>query len=241
MLHVADISLRAGEFALRDVNLRIAPRELFALMGPTGSGKSLLARCICGLLRAASGSISVAGRDVTRLEPRLRGIGYVPQEGSLFPHMDAAHNLTFARRVRGESHRTALRELAPAVEMLGLGPLLERQVGTLSGGECQKVALGRALAVSPRLLVLDEPLSALDEPTRREVAAELVHVLRQLGIATLYICHNVQEAETLADRVGVMSDGRLVQEGTLNRLRREPAHAAVRRLLGPIVAGPPAG
>jgi len=231
MLQVENIFLAAGDFQVQDVCLRTESDEYFVIMGPTGSGKSLLAKCICGLVRATGGRIHIGGRDVTDLEPRLRRVGYVPQDCSLFPHMNVARNLTFARRVGGRSHRAAMRDLRPLIDMLRLNDLLGRRTTTLSGGERQKVALARALAAEPSLLVLDEPLSALDEPTRQAVSAELSRVQKELRIATIHICHNTQEAGALADRIGIMHQGRLVQVGRMEELRRHPANETVAGLL----------
>ena len=231
MIEASNLSLQAGTFRVQDVSLHVGDGEYFVLMGATGSGKSLLVKCLCGLVRAETGRILVDGRDVTDLEPRARRVGYLPQEYALFPHLSVARNITFARRARGDSHARALRDARPVVEMLGLAALLDRRPETLSGGEQQRVALARALASRPRLLVLDEPVSALDEPTRREVCEELRRVEREFRLATIHICHNTEEAQALADRVGIMDAGRLVQSGPLDELRARPASRAVARLL----------
>ncbi len=231
MLRVEDLQLRAGDFRLKDIQLRVGPKEYFTLMGPTGSGKSLLIKCLCGLIRPAGGRIFIAGREVTSLEPRFRRIGYVPQECGLFPHMDVARNITFSLRVKGVRGEKASKRIEPLIETLSLGPLLGRSTTTLSGGERQKVAVARALAGDPQLLILDEPVSALDEPTRREVCLALRRVQRHLGVPTIHICHSVVEAKLVSDRVGVLVGGKLVQTGTLEELIREPAADSVRRLL----------
>ena len=231
MIEASNLSFQAGTFRVQDVSLHVGDGEYFVLMGPTGSGKSLLVKCLCGLVRAETGRILIVGRDVTDLEPRARRVGYLPQEYVLFPHLSVARNITFARRARGDSHARALRDARPIVETLGLAALLDRRPETLSGGEQQRVALARALASRPRLLVLDEPVSALDEPTRREVCEELRRVEREFRLATIHICHNTEEARTLADRVGIMDAGRLVQSGPLEELRARPANRAVARLL----------
>ena len=233
MLAVEDLSLDLRTFALRHVHLHVETGQYLVLMGPTGSGKSLLAQCLCGLIRPDAGCVSIRGREVSSWEPRRRRIGYVPQEGALFPHMDAARNITFPLRVRWLSHARALGEARAVIDMLGLAGLLDRSVGTLSGGERQKVALARALVRQPDLLVLDEPVSALDEPSRRDVCAHLRAVHRRWGIATLHICHATEEAEIMADRVAVMDAGRIVQCGSFQDLRTAPADPAVARLLGP--------
>lgn len=231
MIQIRSLSLRAGDFRVRDVSLDLAAGEYFVLLGPNGSGKTLLIHCLCGLLRAESGSLVIGDRDVTGAEPRLRRIGYVPQDYGLFPHMNVARNLTFALRAAGRPHADALRELAPLIETLHLAHLLDHSPQTLSGGERQKVALARALALRPELLLLDEPVSALDGPTRAEVLEQLRTVQHQFCVTTMHVCHSIDEAETVADRAGVMIDGRLVQTGKLAELMARPANAEVARLL----------
>ncbi len=231
MIQVSHLSLRAGDFHVREVNLEIAPQEYFVLLGPTGSGKTLLLKCLCGLVRALSGTVRINGQDVTHLEPRRRRIGYVPQDCGLFPHMDVARNIAFPLRARGSSQRDALRQIMPFAEALRVRGLLDRSPVGLSGGERQKVAVARALAGRPDLLLLDEPVSALDEPSRKEACAELRRVQRQFGIATIHVCHSTEEAFTVSDRAGVLCGGRLVQAGTMEKLVRRPRNETVARLL----------
>ncbi|MHC4717003.1 MAG: ABC transporter ATP-binding protein [Planctomycetota bacterium] len=219
MLRIEKVCLRAGEFRLRDVT------------GPTGSGKTLLLKAVCGLIRVGSGRIVIDDGDVTDLAPRSRRVGYVPQDSGLFPHLSVARNVTFGLEVGGMSRGEAVTRILPLAETLGIADLLDRSTINLSGGERQKVALARALARGPKLLLLDEPVSALDEPTRREICRVLRRVQRQFGVSTLHVCHNRREARDLADRVGVMSAGRLVQTGRLDDLAADPANPDVRRLL----------
>jgi molybdate/tungstate transport system ATP-binding protein len=233
MLRVEQLTLGAGDFRLREVTFAVAAKEYFVVMGPTGSGKTLLLKAVCGLIRVETGRIAIDGADVTDLEPRLRRVGYVPQDSGLFPHLSVARNITFGLRAAGVRHGEAMARTEPLVEILGLRSLLERSTLHLSGGERQKVALARALAIQPALLLLDEPVSALDEPTRREICHLLRRVQSRFGVSTLHVCHNRQEARDLADRVGVMSGGRLVQVGTLEELADRPADPVVRQLLAP--------
>jgi len=233
MLRVRNLELRIGDFELRDVCLDVEPREYFVLMGATGSGKSLLVKSICGLIRAGGGRIAIDGRDVTGLAPRLRRVGYVPQDSCLMPHLSVRRNVAFALEVAGASKAHAARHIAPIVESLDIADLLDRSPVNLSGGEKQKVALARALASSPQLLLLDEPVSALDEPTRHEICGVLKRVQRQFEISTIHVCHSRQEAASLEDRVGVMADGALIQTGRLAELTDNPASGAVQRLLCP--------
>jgi ABC-type sugar transport system ATPase subunit len=180
-----------------------------ALMGRTGSGKTTLLEGICGLRSIRSGSIWIGDREVTNLPPGQRGIGLVPQDGALFDHLTVRQHLEFALEVRGwvpERRETRSRELA---EWLSLTPLLDRLPAGMSGGERQRVALGRALAFHPPVLCLDEPLSALDDQTRGEIVAVLTEIRNRTGITILHITHNRSEAERLADRILHLRDGRL--------------------------------
>jgi ABC-type sugar transport system ATPase subunit len=180
-----------------------------ALMGRTGSGKTTLLEGICGLRSIRSGSIWIGDREVTNLPPGQRGIGLVPQDGALFDHLTVRQHLEFALEVRGwvpERRETRSRELA---EWLSLTPLLDRLPAGMSGGERQRVALGRALAFNPPVLCLDEPLSALDDQTRGEIVAVLTEIRNRTGITILHITHNRSEAERLADRILHLRDGRL--------------------------------
>ncbi len=231
MLRIEKLCLQAGEFALRTVSLTVAPSEYFVLMGPTGSGKSLLVKAVCGLVALKSGSVVIDGKDVTCLQPRLRRVGYVPQESALFPHLSAERNITFPLEVAGVRRAAAVRQVGPIVEALGLVGLMRRAPLSLSGGETQKVALARALARKPAVLLLDEPVSALDEPTRREICPLLRQTQRRFGVATVHVCHSREEAAALADRVGLLSEGRLVQTGALAELAAHPAEETVRRML----------
>jgi ABC-type sugar transport system ATPase subunit len=231
MIRISGLTFRAGDFSVRDVTLDVATGEYFVILGPNGSGKTLLIHCLCGLQRADSGRIVIGDRDVTDAEPRRRRVGYVPQDYGLFPHLDVARNVTFALRAAGLSLADALREVGPLVETLHLGKLMGHAPPTLSGGERQKVALARAMALRPQLLLLDEPVSALDGPTRAEVLQQLRQVQRQFAVTTIHVCHSIDEAEAVADRAGVMIDGRLVQTGRLEELIENPAGPEVARLL----------
>jgi ABC-type sugar transport system ATPase subunit len=180
-----------------------------ALMGRTGSGKTTLLEGICGLRSIRSGSIWIGDREVTNLPPGQRGIGLVPQDGALFDHLTVRQHLEFALEVRGwvpDRRESRSRELA---EWLSLTPLLDRLPAGMSGGERQRVALGRALAFHPPVLCLDEPLSALDDQTRGEIVAVLTEIRNRTGITILHITHNRSEAERLADRILHLRDGRL--------------------------------
>ena len=238
MIRTENLRLSAGDFRLDRVCLEVRSGEYFVLMGPTGSGKSLLLKCLCGLVRPAAGSIHLDGADITNVQPRRRRIGYVPQDCALFPHLNVGRNITFALRAGGVSSAKAVEQVSELVGTLGLEALMKRSPAGLSGGERQKVAVARALAARPQLLLLDEPVSALDDPTRREVCRELRRIQRRLEISTIHVCHAANEAGMVADRLGVLIEGRLVQVGTPAEVAEHPASPDVRRLLG--IPAPPA-
>ncbi len=209
MISLRHITVQAGGFQLRDLSMEIPTGSHTALMGRTGSGKTTLLEGICGLRSVRSGSIWVGDREVTNLLPGQRGIGLVPQDGALFDHLTVRQHLEFALEVRGwapERRETRSQELA---EWLGLTSLVDRLPAGMSGGERQRVALGRALAFHPPVLCLDEPLSALDDQTRGEIVAVLTEIRNRTGITILHITHNRSEAERLADRILHLRDGRL--------------------------------
>lgn len=223
--------MQAGDFEVLDVSLEVKEEDYFVLMGATGSGKSLLMKAICGLRQVKAGTVVIDGEDVTELEPRVRQIGYVPQGSGLFVHLNVERNLTFGPEVAGRSRKQAKAEIERIVESLGIGHLWDRSAGSLSGGEQQKVALGRALARKPKLLILDEPVSAVDEPTRFEICQTLLKVQKDFAVTTIHVCHSIEEARLVSDVVGVMSEGRLVQVDTLENLMKKPADDQVKRLL----------
>ena len=209
MISLRHITVQAGGFQLRDLSMEIPTGSHTALMGRTGSGKTTLLEGICGLRSVRSGSIWVGDREVTNLLPGQRGIGLVPQDGALFDHLTVRQHLEFALEVRGwapERRENRSQELA---EWLGLTSLMDRLPAGMSGGERQRVALGRALAFHPPVLCLDEPLSALDDQTRGEIVAVLTEIRNRTGITILHITHNRSEAERLADRILHLRDGRL--------------------------------
>lgn len=201
MIKVENLSVRAGAFSLDGISFQISTGDYAVLIGKTGCGKTTLWEAICGLRPIVSGSISLMERDVTHLKPAERGIGYVPQDGALFTNMTVWENLGFALKIRNEEPqliRDRVRELA---SLLGLEKLLDRNPFGLSGGEAQRVALGRALANHPDILCLDEPLSALDDDTREDMYRFFEIVRERTKATILHITHNMSEARRLADKV----------------------------------------
>ncbi|MDD8027642.1 MAG: ATP-binding cassette domain-containing protein [Acidobacteriota bacterium] len=232
MIAVRRLSLTLGEFVLRDIDLDVAEGEYFVLLGPTGAGKTVLLECLVGLHRPAAGTIRLDGADVTSAPPERRGIAYVPQDYCLFPNLTARDNIAYGLAGRNRPRAEIEARTGELADWLGVRPLLERRPLTLSGGEKQRIALARALAVRPRLLLLDEPLAAVDPSTRDEVCGELKKIQREGRTTVIHVCHNFEEALTVADRIGILRDGRLVQIGSPRDIFRRPRSAFVARFTG---------
>lgn len=207
MIELNQVTLRAGAFAIHDVNLSVNAGEYAVLMGRTGSGKTTILEAICGLRPVTRGTISVGGRDVTQVTASLRGVGYLPQDRALFSTMSVWEHLAFALAIRKRPPAEIESRVAELADLLGIPHLLMRGVTRLSGGEAQRVALGRALSHHPPVLLLDEPLSALDDQTRSEMYTLLKNIQRKTGVTTLHVTHGVEEARTLADRLFMLEDG----------------------------------
>jgi len=201
------VTVQAGAFSLKNVSFEVPAGGYGVLMGKTGSGKTTILEAICGLRAVAGGRILLAGADVTTLRPADRGIGYVPQDRALFQTMTVRQNLAFAPSLRGWPRAEIDARVAELSALLRIAPLLDRLPGGLSGGEAQRVALGRALAAKPGILLLDEPLSALDDETWEGMIALLSQVRKATGVTTLHVTHRREEARRLADRVFVLADG----------------------------------
>jgi len=229
MIQVENLSIDLGEFHLRHINLAINDGEYMVLLGPTGAGKTVLVECIVGIYRPTTGRILVGGHDVTRLYPEERNIGYVPQDYALFPNMTVARNLAYGLEARRRPRHEVAEKVEHMMSLLGIAHLRHRLPLNLSGGEKQRVALGRALVTRPRILLLDEPLAALDENLRSELAAELRRVQRHLRGTFLHVCHSFEEATDVADRVAIINDGRIVQVGTIDDVLARPASLFVAR------------
>ena len=206
-LYASRISVSFGERRILDgVDLSVGDGEIVALLGPSGSGKSTLLRVIAGLLRAESGTVSWDDEDLTRLPPHKRQIGLVFQDEQLFPHLDVAGNIGFGPRMAGwPRQRIAERtdELLDIVRLRGFG---NRSIHELSGGEAKRVALARALAPSPRVLLLDEPLTGLDRELHDQLVVELAEIIRSVGTTAIHVTHDLEEASAMADRVLTMTD-----------------------------------
>ena len=224
MIELDQVSLSAGTFALRDVTLRIAAGRHAVLMGRTGAGKTTLLEGVCGLRRVTAGAIRIDGVDVTAWTPGRRGIGFVPQDGALFEHLTVREHLAFGLSVRGWHGEAVAARVAELARWLGLERLLERRPGNLSGGEAQRVALGRAMAFHPRVLCLDEPLSALDEETRGETRRVLQELRQRTGVTVLHVTHSPADARELGDLGFRLEGGRVSEDASI--LRPGPDHSS---------------
>ncbi len=209
MIELDHITLQVGGFRLSDLSCRIPRGSHTALMGRTGAGKTTLLEAICGLRPLVSGVLRIDGRDVTHEPPGARGLGFVPQDGALFAHLTVRQHLAFALDLRRWPAQRIAERVQELAGWLRLKPLLDRHPHGLSGGESQRVALGRALAFHPAVLCLDEPLSALDDDTRAEICDVLTDIRRRTGVTFLHITHNRHEAARLADRILLLRDGRI--------------------------------
>ncbi len=227
------LTVRYGDVAaVSDVDLRVADGEVVALLGPSGCGKSTLLRAVAGLERPGGGRVAWDGTDLASTPVHRRGFGLVFQDGQLFPHRDVAGNVAFGMRMHGVEREKRAERVDELLELVGLGGYQRRRVTELSGGEQQRVALARALAPEPRLLLLDEPLSALDRALREQLAVDLARLLRDAGATALVVTHDHDEAFTLADRVALMRGGRVRQTGPPELVWRRPVDAEVARFLG---------
>lgn len=222
-----------GAHALHPTDLHIPGGEILSLLGPSGCGKTTLLRMVCGLESPDAGSqILFDGEDVTRLAPQDRGVGVVFQNYALFPNMSVAQNVAYGLKVRGIDAAERDRRVKDMLALVRLSEFSDRRIDQLSGGQRQRVALARALAIKPRVLLLDEPLTALDAKLREHVRVELAQMLQSLGITTLIVTHDQDEAMMLGHRIAVMSAGRMEQVGSAETLYRTPATAFVAQFLG---------
>ena len=233
MLQVTGLSVAFdGVEVLAGIDLEVDEGEIVVLLGPSGCGKSTLLRTIAGLETPTAGRVAWAGLDLTATPPHERDFGLVFQDHALFPHLDVAGNVSFGLEVAGMPPDQLAHRVERTLELVGLAGFGHRSVDTLSGGEAQRVALARSLAPGPRLLMLDEPLGALDRSLRDRLIGELGTLLRRLGQAAVHVTHDHDEAFALADRIAVLGDGRIRRIGTPAEVWADPGTAYVARCLG---------
>ncbi|MGY4647495.1 ABC transporter ATP-binding protein [Mycobacterium sp. URHB0021] len=218
--------------ALDGLTLHIEPGELVALLGPSGCGKTTALRILAGLDEATSGRVSVGGQDVSKVPANKRDMGMVFQAYSLFPHLTVLDNVAFGLKMRGKAKNERMSRAADMLDLVGLSAHKDKYANELSGGQQQRVALARALAIQPRVLLLDEPLSALDAKVRTQLRDEIRRVQLEVGTTTLFVTHDQEEALAVADRVGVMSQGRLEQLAAPADLYTNPATPFVAEFVG---------
>jgi len=229
MIKIKNLCVDLGDFLLYDINFTVGEGEYFVVLGPTGAGKTVLLESIAGLYPIKSGEIWLRGKEVVRLEPEKRGVSIVYQDHALFPHLSVKDNVIFGLRLRKEKHQEIKVTLDWITDLLSISHLLHRKPETLSGGERQKVALARALSTKPKVLLLDEPLSALDPETRENVQQELRQLHRVLNITTVHVTHDFEEAIALGHRIAVIGEGHLKQVGTPEQIFRQPNSEFVAR------------
>ena len=233
MIRIRNLYKDWKEFALKDINLEIEQGEYFVILGPTGAGKTMLLETIAGFHIPDSGDVWIGGRNVTNLAPERRRVGFIYQDYSLFPHFTVEENIEFGLKLNKSASSDANKnKTAEIMDWLGVSHLAHRYPTTLSGGEQQKVAIARAVAVEPSLLLLDEPLAALDRRTRDYLRVELKRVKEELDITMVHVTHDQTEAMVLGDRVAVMMNGQILQVGTPFEIFNKPLNEAIADFVG---------
>jgi putative spermidine/putrescine transport system ATP-binding protein len=232
-LDVTGLTVRYGGFtALDAVDLRIEPGEVLALLGPSGCGKTTLLRTVAGFVRQGAGQVLIDGGTIDDLPPERRRVGIVFQNYALFPHMTVAGNVAYGLQAMGETRERIAARVEELLELVQLGQLKDRRPAQLSGGQQQRVALARALAIEPRILLLDEPFAALDRSLRLDMQIEIKRLQRRLGLTTILVTHDQDEAMSVADRIAVMRGGRIEQLGTPVEVYDRPANLFVAGFIG---------
>ena len=232
-VEITGITKRFGDVtAVDDIDLSIADGEFFALLGPSGCGKTTTLRMIAGLEFPTEGSLKIFGEEVGTLQPNKRPVNTVFQNYALFPHLDALDNVAFGLRMQGVKKRAARARALEAIDLVQLTGMGARKPSELSGGQQQRVALARALVNEPKVLLLDEPLGALDLKLRQEMQSELKNLQQNLGVSFVFVTHDQEEALTMSDRMAVMNDGRLLQVGTPEEVYEHPANRFVADFIG---------
>ncbi|RLD16360.1 MAG: molybdenum ABC transporter ATP-binding protein [Caldiserica bacterium] len=232
MLKIKKLSCKVGSFELKDISFELKKGEYLILLGPTGSGKTTFAKCICGINKVKEGKIYLNGKDITNLPPEKRKIGYLPQNFALFPNMNVRENILFSPMVKKINFKAIQQKFESIVEILKINHLLERGVKNLSGGEKQRVALARALLSDPEILILDEPFSSIDVGLKTNLWFEIGDILLSFSIPVIHITHNLDEASVLGQTLAVMIDGKILQKGKKDDVLSKPLNEKIARFLG---------
>jgi len=222
VIKVSNLSVKLGDFSLQDVNLDVESGQYFIVLGPTGAGKTVLLETIAGLHPVVNGTVSVEGRDITHLQPERRALGIVYQDHVLFPHLSVWENVAFGLKSARCPKQDIRAKIEKVAQLVNIDHLLQRKPHGLSGGERQRVSLARALVTEPKVLLLDEPLSALDPEAREKMQRQLADIHRRLNVTIIHVTHDFEEALSLGDRVAVMNRGGVVQVGTPDDIMRRP-------------------
>jgi molybdate transport system ATP-binding protein len=234
MIRLESVSRAWPEFSIRDVTLEVARGEYLVIVGPTGAGKTLLLELLLGVYQSDTGRIFIDGRDVTALAPEQRSIGMVYQDYLLFPHLTVERNLGFGLRYARVPRREGARRVEETARLLGITHLLHRHPATLSGGERQRAAIGRALAPEPSILLLDEPLSALDRSTAKRLRDELQALHQARGLTVLHVTHDLAEARQMGGRIALINEGTLTAIGSAEELMRRPPTLFAAKFFGAV-------
>ncbi len=232
MIAIKGVSKNWREFSLKNIDLEVRKGEYFVILGPTAAGKTLLLELIAGFYKPDHGEIWVNDKNVTRMPPEKMGIGFVYQDYSLFPHLTVKENIEFGLKLKKMPKEDVEKKLKEVMKMLDISHLSHRYPRTLSGGEQQRVAIARGIVIEPSIMLLDEPLSALDTRTQIRLREELRRVHRGAKLTTIHVTHDQTEAMALADRIGVMMDGEIVQTGTPEEIFHSPIDEGVAEFVG---------
>ncbi|MBC3887007.1 ATP-binding cassette domain-containing protein [Acetobacterium paludosum] len=209
MVEIKDFSIQLGSFKLKNINLNIFDNEIFAVLGKTGSGKTVLLESIAGFYRRFSGNVTIQGKSVIEIPLEKRKIGFVYQDFGLFPHMTVYDNICYGLKIQKMDKEKRKKKVAEMAEILSIEHILKQYPGTLSGGERQRTALARALVLNPKMLLMDEPFSALDPATKQSMYEQIKEIHKIFGCTILFVTHDFNEAQIMADRIGIMVNGEL--------------------------------
>jgi len=232
MIKINGLTIHLEGFSLTNIDLDIKDGEYFGILGPTGSGKTVILECIAGLHYPAEGKIWINNQDVTRFTPEEREVAYVPQDHALFPHLNVRGNIAFGLKLRGYSESDINTEITEIAELLDITHLIDRDIQKLSGGERQRVALSRALVMHPKLLLLDEPLAALDPKIKQRIWKEMKKIHEKLKVTIVHVSHDFEETYTLSDRIAVINEGKIEQVADREEIFNNPSNRIVARFVG---------